>query len=899
MQKKKPETFSIEDHASVEAICDGIPVYSFNKLIYIYGQSPDFYPGAIAQEDNRNPAVKLKLKKTWEIRNNYIGFCHEMTPRSRLNDSNPYLPIHLIDNDPETIWSSFECLVPDAREEWIRIDLPMESMISSVTMTCQKRFMGKDYGTYTRPQWNFGCALPRELIVEISRDAWRWDMIFNCNDLLDCQKPIYNRHAINGVHTPASGYVTGNPENPDSVVIVLDAPISAKQIRIIARNLTKTGYEGYIFSLNGVEVRDASGHNLALASRGAGVSVSSTSNSCNSDRYGAGSLWGPLQYDIGNKWVKVGSDTGSCMWSFTEHEKGALTIDEDFDAAITEAVNHGVNVMLTLDFKGNWIYENPPRKQNWREARFREINDCYLCGFPHVDESPEMFEGFLRYVEYMVRHFKDRVKYFEIGNEWHMWGDVDWYINRVFRPVFERIRNIAPDAGIAVAGIGGFLTEDLLSALGPGASARDGKLSIWGRALVAVRRLEAGDVIVSVESECPSVSGIALRYNGRDDFFIAAYDPVSEELYFVEPVGDNWIVQDVFSEYPRKAVCPAKGLRGRLRMEARSAGNRVTFIVSDGARSCSAAYTVESARPRGSVGLIHRRGDAGGGFYHFKVVDAQGNCLFADDFLTGGGLADRWDIIWNHRNNGGMPPAAQMVDSVGWHCLDLPNAQYFAKVREFKRVCEALGFRGEYNCSEIYAGSAYPPGRAEAFNQWRLSDMEEAKYYTCLMAGHSCMNIESGPCHISFTGFPHPQSVCRTTHPSQVIVPNQPKPSYYAIRNIATAMDDFYEAEFLVRFSDDTEIVYFTLISGDGTERMLAVFLEMHPENSTDRIKEKTVDISLGLPEAISAYAVDTMNGTAQELIVITSGNDVILKGIKIKDYPLLIKLVQEAKNNA
>ena len=161
------------------------------------------------------------------------------------------------------------------------------------------------------------------------------------------------------------------------------------------------------------------------------------------------------------------------------------------------------------------------------------------------------------------------------------------------------------------------------------------------------------------------------------------------------------------------------------------------------------------------------------------------------------------------------------------------------------------------------------------------------------------MNIESGPCHISFTGFPHPQSVSRTTHPSQAIVPNQPKPSYYVIRNIATAMDDFYEAEFPVRFSDDTEVMYFTLINGVGNERMLAFFLEMRPETSTDRIREKTVDISLGLPEATSAYAVDTMNGTVQELIVTTAGNDVILKGIKIKDYPLLIRLIQEVKNNA
>ena len=55
---------SITDYATVEGMCGGVPIYSFNHLIYVYGQSPDFYPGAAIQENNRNPVSKLKLKKT-------------------------------------------------------------------------------------------------------------------------------------------------------------------------------------------------------------------------------------------------------------------------------------------------------------------------------------------------------------------------------------------------------------------------------------------------------------------------------------------------------------------------------------------------------------------------------------------------------------------------------------------------------------------------------------------------------------------------------------------------------------------------------------------------------------------------------------------------------------------
>jgi len=37
------------------------------NLIYIYGQSPDFYPGIVMQENNENAVKKLKLKKSWKI----------------------------------------------------------------------------------------------------------------------------------------------------------------------------------------------------------------------------------------------------------------------------------------------------------------------------------------------------------------------------------------------------------------------------------------------------------------------------------------------------------------------------------------------------------------------------------------------------------------------------------------------------------------------------------------------------------------------------------------------------------------------------------------------------------------------------------------------------------------
>ena len=681
--KKRPD---ITDYATVESSCDGVPVYSFHHLIYIYGQSPELVPGMVWQDNNSFPVSKIELKKTWDIRNNFVGCCHEMTPRTRWTDSQPHLPIHLIDGDPNTIWSSFECHVPDGRPEWIRIDLPAERRVSEVAITCLKNYMGKDKGTHYRPQWNFGNSLPKELEVRISRDAWRWETIYEDRSV---------------------------PEDSDGVRMVLNEPATAKQIWILASHFTKIGYDGYMFSVNGVEVKDPAGDNLALVSKGAGVTVSSVSNHHNTERYSANSLWGPLQYDLGNKWTKIGSDNGSSLWCFTEHEKGVLQVDAELDQAVTEAVRNGIRVMMTLDFKGNWIYENPPRKTNWREARFREINESYLCGVPLVDESEEMFAGYLRYVEYMAAHFKDRVDYFEIGNEWNLWDGqrtIEWYKNNIFEPTYAAIKRAAPDAKICLGSPCNLLTEELLRLLGPG-----------------------------------------------------------------------------------------------------------------------------------------------------------------------------WDD--------GRPIAARRVDAIGWHTGAIPDREYFDKVKAFKRACGELGFRGAYFCNEIYAGAVYPPGpEPGGRNQFRLSDVQEAKYLARSIVGHSALNVEAGNCHVHFTGFPHPQALCRTTWPSQLGAPSQPKPSYYCIRNIATAMDDFYQAEtdFPVEFSGGEEILYFPLESGDKKQQMIAAWMQTP---LADFVTEKTIDVILPESPCDRAWILDIFNGTEQELVVASAGGGTILRGVRIKDYPALIRL--------
>ncbi len=166
------------------------------------------------------------------------------------------------------------------------------------------------------------------------------------------------------------------------------------------------------------------------------------------DRFTQEMLW-PIQYDLGFKWSRVGYTMMSVFsWSYVEQEKGTLRVDPQADAAITEAVNNGINVIMTLD-QGNWLYapEVPKKDHAW------ELLETYYELPPAPTVAPDYLQGYLNYVRYMVRHFKDRVKYYEIWNEWN--GSAEEYA-RLAKAAIPVIREEYPQAKIMAVSTAGF-----------------------------------------------------------------------------------------------------------------------------------------------------------------------------------------------------------------------------------------------------------------------------------------------------------------------------------------------------------------------------------------------------------------------------------------------------------
>ena len=120
-------------------------------------------------------------------------------------------------------------------------------------------------------------------------------------------------------------------------------------------------------------------------------------------------------------------------WAAVERVRGELVMPERFDTYVRQASARGVNVLLILDY-ANPLYDDGDRPR-----------------------SPEAIEGFCRYSEFVVRHFGDAVRLYEIWNEWDIGiglpqrhrkgGSSEDYFN-LLKAVYPRIK--AADPGVTV-----------------------------------------------------------------------------------------------------------------------------------------------------------------------------------------------------------------------------------------------------------------------------------------------------------------------------------------------------------------------------------------------------------------------------------------------------------------
>ncbi|MBI5832654.1 MAG: discoidin domain-containing protein [Armatimonadetes bacterium] len=410
-----------------QTVCQGVPIRRFGSC-WVLGEAPDLVDDASMQAGNDAPRVKVHPKASGELRRNYLGATTTRMPRSPENDYQPVEAIHLIDGDPKTCWLSHGQSRPDAQPVWIRLDLAVERPIERIVL--RKRPAS---GVVRNPlAWGpirdaveVGRGMPGHLTIRVSRDSAQWETVFD-------------------------GPTKDAPDKLEHEFGFAARPV--KQIQIIGGNLPLVENILYAFSLAEVEVWDTAGHNVALATRGTGVSVNSTHHNPGMTLAEHRWYW-PLHWDSGMKWARVGYHDDPINWHWVEKQKGVLKVDPDTDAAITELAANGVEVVMALGF-GNRLYSGPAERavpQLWE----------WNYDLPAPPTTPEALAAWTRYVEYMVEHFRGRVKHFEVWNEWNIgcyWGgepNLGHYL-AVARAAIPAIRRLAPEAKVMMGSWAGF-----------------------------------------------------------------------------------------------------------------------------------------------------------------------------------------------------------------------------------------------------------------------------------------------------------------------------------------------------------------------------------------------------------------------------------------------------------
>ena len=889
---------SFEDYATIEARTDGVPVYSLGNLTYIYGVSPDYFPDAVIQTGNVRPKVKIKPKKSWEIESNGFGaYPAQPSVRTAKRDSQPFLPIHLIDGDPDTAWASYGGFAPDVREEWIRIDLPRESAVASVVLVCSQHFaMGNcdnviyDTMTYKKGtltdwmgihRWG-GRALPRRLKIEVSSDAWHWETVYETNDF------------------------QGNEKGE---TVVSFEPHEAKQIRVTAGEFPRIldKYIGYGFSLGEMEVRDPKGTNLALVSRGAGVSVSSTSYLMNHDRITQQTCFAPVLYDLGLKWIVLCSDEGLQTWHNVELERGRLEVDPAFDAMVTDLNRRGLKVILGVDVKANPVYQG--RKLNWTEARYRQINNDYYDCPGWVFDYPEMWEPYLHYIKFMAEHFKGRVAYYGFA------ADVPHSANRDFyAEVMSVISRIDPD----VEFIGSSEPEHYF----PGSSVTGGRLRAAGPTIALHDNVCIADGSAEVIVAGGGVKdGLVLRFQDSQNYLFAGLNAKEGNVQIQERVNDLILSQSNDSL--------GFDLDSSVTLSVDFKGPDMVLTVTTEKNTKTIRHTVRQLKDQGAMGLQHQPNSDPvpvaapgltinssylGLFDNFIVRDTTGKVLAEDLFDEASERAGDWTmkegrwlsevptdihaVVPTMTTAGG--PLYARIDA-GGTIEGLP--EFFSVAARHVKSLKQVGFKGLFNYW-FMTWSRYPPGPAKAgdpefiaakddtygytdFRYWCDSETKRAKFVAQSFVGCAALDVLALYCNPYFSSCNVGQSLFRVAEPGAVITPMQPDTGYYVLRTICTVMDSWQGAEFPVRFSGSTKSLQSFCFRRGPNERMIAAWI---PGGAGDDIVEEKCDWIIPNFTAHKAIGIELFNGTEQELEIDHQAGETIFRSILVKDYPTIIR---------
>ena len=171
--------------------------------------------------------------------------------------------------------------------------------------------------------------------------------------------------------------------------------------------------------------------------------------------------WWTRMFDAGVSWIRIGQYENSSeptSWDWVEQKRGVLAIPPGLDDYVDSLVDNGVKVQVQLLY-GNPMYTSPagrlPDAITPEPGSFHN-DDRSLYSIFWPPKTPEQIEAFIRYVKFMVNHFRRRIRYWALWNEqdigyWNPYGNPEEY-GRLLKAFVPAVHETDPEAKVIYGG---------------------------------------------------------------------------------------------------------------------------------------------------------------------------------------------------------------------------------------------------------------------------------------------------------------------------------------------------------------------------------------------------------------------------------------------------------------
>lgn len=166
-------------------------------------------------------------------------------------------------------------------------------------------------------------------------------------------------------------------------------------------------------------------------------------------------------FDAGVSWIRIGQYENSSdptSWDWVEQKRGVFAVAPEVDDYVDSLADNGVQIQVQLMY-GNPMYTSPsghrPDQITPKPGGFHN-DDRGIDSIFWPPKTPDQIEAFLRYVKWMVNHFRGRIHYYALWNEqdigyWNPYGNPEEYgrLLAAFAPV---VHSTDPQAKVIYGG---------------------------------------------------------------------------------------------------------------------------------------------------------------------------------------------------------------------------------------------------------------------------------------------------------------------------------------------------------------------------------------------------------------------------------------------------------------